>query len=93
MLRCQSVDEKYKSLLEALDEAREKNDYPMLAEAYYDLAMYEEAHNSNLELSFQQLSRSLDYFELSKDSVGISCLLYTSPSPRDGLLSRMPSSA
>ena len=30
------------------------------------------------------------------DSIGrtaISCLLYTSPSPRDGLLSRMPSSA
>ena len=24
---------------------------------------------------------------------GFSCLLYTSPSPRDGLLSRMPSSA
>ena len=24
---------------------------------------------------------------------GMSCLLYTSPSPRDGLLSRMPSSA
>ena len=26
-------------------------------------------------------------------SVGGNCLLYTSPSPRDGLLSRMPSSA
>ena len=26
-------------------------------------------------------------------SIGIGCLLYTSPSPRDGLLSRMPSSA
>ena len=26
-------------------------------------------------------------------SYGMSCLLYTSPSPRDGLLSRMPSSA
>ena len=25
--------------------------------------------------------------------IGIVCLLYTSPSPRDGLLSRMPSSA
>ena len=25
--------------------------------------------------------------------IGIFCLLYTSPSPRDGLLSRMPSSA
>ena len=24
---------------------------------------------------------------------GMACLLYTSPSPRDGLLSRMPSSA
>ena len=27
------------------------------------------------------------------DGISISCLLYTSPSPRDGLLSRMPSSA
>ena len=26
-------------------------------------------------------------------TLGLSCLLYTSPSPRDGLLSRMPSSA
>ena len=26
-------------------------------------------------------------------SIGYVCLLYTSPSPRDGLLSRMPSSA
>ena len=25
--------------------------------------------------------------------IGMTCLLYTSPSPRDGLLSRMPSSA
>ena len=37
------------------------------------------------------------FFEISDVSVGISlfmiCLLYTSPSPRDGLLSRMPSSA
>ena len=28
-----------------------------------------------------------------KIDVFVSCLLYTSPSPRDGLLSRMPSSA
>mgnify|MGYP003687953729 CR=1 FL=1 len=27
------------------------------------------------------------------DTIVIACLLYTSPSPRDGLLSRMPSSA
>ena len=32
--------------------------------------------------------------ELKLDYVkGVPCLLYTSPSPRDGLLSRMPSSA
>ena len=30
---------------------------------------------------------------LSSSASSISCLLYTSPSPRDGLLSRMPSSA
>ena len=30
---------------------------------------------------------------LSENASIISCLLYTSPSPRDGLLSRMPSSA
>ena len=29
----------------------------------------------------------------AKEDLGITCLLYTSPSPRDGLLSRMPSSA
>ena len=29
----------------------------------------------------------------TEQSLGITCLLYTSPSPRDGLLSRMPSSA
>ena len=31
--------------------------------------------------------------KLSKELYSHSCLLYTSPSPRDGLLSRMPSSA
>ena len=30
---------------------------------------------------------------IRKKNEGVSCLLYTSPSPRDGLLSRMPSSA
>ena len=30
---------------------------------------------------------------LDVDNDWVTCLLYTSPSPRDGLLSRMPSSA
>ena len=31
--------------------------------------------------------------EIKDETLGAACLLYTSPSPRDGLLSRMPSSA
>ena len=63
--------------------------------------------NSAAESLFQ-IARSklcsISVFELLEDKVGCSktlsdlvdsgtCLLYTSPSPRDGLLSRMPSSA
>ena len=32
-------------------------------------------------------------FETGVQMMNLGCLLYTSPSPRDGLLSRMPSSA
>ena len=34
-----------------------------------------------------------NYADHAKEMGGKVCLLYTSPSPRDGLLSRMPSSA
>ena len=33
------------------------------------------------------------YRKLKMSRIALRCLLYTSPSPRDGLLSRMPSSA
>ena len=33
------------------------------------------------------------YLKKQYTAIAIVCLLYTSPSPRDGLLSRMPSSA
>ena len=36
---------------------------------------------------------AIDQLRLLRNSLCHSCLLYTSPSPRDGLLSRMPSSA
>ena len=44
------------------------------------------------------LDKNINYCNIEKRKSGIiimfrSCLLYTSPSPRDGLLSRMPSSA
>ena len=40
---------------------------------------------------YEQLGKSLPKGTVV--SIGEGCLLYTSPSPRDGLLSRMPSSA
>ena len=36
---------------------------------------------------------SIPNSKLENSTVSFGCLLYTSPSPRDGLLSRMPSSA
>ena len=38
-------------------------------------------------------SQSTGFVSFIGTGIGNSCLLYTSPSPRDGLLSRMPSSA
>ena len=49
-----------------------------------------EAANRDIETLSVEQAASL----LGRDDVQfIDCLLYTSPSPRDGLLSRMPSSA
>ena len=39
------------------------------------------------------IHRPEGYLVILVDAEGYTCLLYTSPSPRDGLLSRMPSSA
>ena len=45
-------------------------------------------------LKAKMLERSLGQSdEIARQLTALSCLLYTSPSPRDGLLSRMPSSA
>ncbi len=59
------------SLQAALDGARESNDYNELAEAYYNLALHEEQANRNLEESFLNLSRSLDYYNLTEDTTRI----------------------
>ena len=47
-----------------------------------------ESYYENLEIVNRAVNMLVD------DTAGLNtCLLYTSPSPRDGLLSRMPSSA
>ena len=56
-----------------------------------------------IERAFDSAIRQIDTKRKKIDAIGVktkslvnkvnACLLYTSPSPRDGLLSRMPSSA
>ena len=54
--------------------------------------------SNNVGIQFETVrsvdpSSQLEFFSDLSTSIVNSCLLYTSPSPRDGLLSRMPSSA
>ena len=48
-------------------------------------------YNFNIE-NYMNRGTSIQYFPQMPQRI-LACLLYTSPSPRDGLLSRMPSSA
>ena len=53
------------------------------------------ANSKNFSAFLQNDIKVRDYLnkKLANAAVSKICLLYTSPSPRDGLLSRMPSSA
>ena len=77
------------------------SDINSINDAIKDLKKKYSNPNSAIELnavnnSFSlELKSSLNEFvdDLLPSDLKTSCLLYTSPSPRDGLLSRMPSSA
>lgn len=60
-------EEVYSVLLQDLENARTSNDYRALADAYYDLAIHEEFVKKDLESSFTNLSRSIEYYELLGD--------------------------
>ena len=63
--------------------------------------LYGAVHAKKIKTSFHDITINKQVDDLKEMKVvliadlhlGYSCLLYTSPSPRDGLLSRMPSSA
>ena len=50
-------------------------------------------YENNIVIIYGSLQEALTYTKYSAKYNNMPCLLYTSPSPRDGLLSRMPSSA
>ncbi len=62
------IDSAYQSRLNKLTSARESNNFIDLATAYYDLGIYEEEKRRNLDKSFQNLSRSLEYYKLTTDT-------------------------
>ena len=49
--------------------------------------------SGDYDTAIQNYELSIEIVESKADMLDISCLLYTSPSPRDATLSRMPSSA
>ena len=61
---------------------------PLFEDVYLD-------HNSLSDVNFDEIDTSIEFLgrKISMPIMINACLLYTSPSPRDGLLSRMPSSA
>ena len=71
-----------------LDEANSKRQelLDVVAEADDDVL---EKYFADEELTVEDIKKAIRKGTLE----GMFCLLYTSPSPRDGLLSRMPSSA
>ena len=56
------------------------------------VAIYSDADKNALHVKYADEAFHVGEAHPSKSYLNI-CLLYTSPSPRDGLLSRMPSSA
>ena len=54
---------------------------------------YDEINKALDKVGLSQLTKDHNVNEIKDWTRVLSCLLYTSPSPRDGLLSRMPSSA
>ena len=81
-----NTDAKFMALFELLDKMKYYDETTILKSG-----VVRKAQISNLKAHlYKQLLISL---RLTSTHQNISCLLYTSPSPRDGLLSRMPSSA
>ena len=85
------IDGVYKSEYELIKRYREMALHPEVDSAIEDIineAIVSDQNDSPVEIDLENPPASEKLKELVRD-----CLLYTSPSPRDGILSRMPSSA
>ena len=72
----------------------EKLEFSRLIYGMWRLADDVDTSVSHVETKINKcLEQGITTFDQADIYGGYTCLLYTSPSPRDGLLSRMPSSA
>ena len=86
----------FPKLAQAEDLSSKINDY-----CYDELSILDENTKENIKNTNKELQKKTGPQILvltlnnpnGLDAMSYGCLLYTSPSPRDGLLSRMPSSA
>ena len=67
-----------------------KKKHQYKSEAEYQAS--EQLHKFKIKFEYEPFKIEYEWHE-DKKYIPDFCLLYTSPSPRDGLLSRMPSSA
>ena len=68
-----------------------ENGESLVAMFIHNPKKWQDHNESDIKIAFQ--IEHLKNLSKKLAELNISCLLYTSPSPRDGLLSRMPSSA
>lgn len=69
-------DNTYSNYVRELNAARQAKDFDRLADAYYQLSLYEEEKNRNYERSFEYMSRALEYYKVTNDTVGIYATKY-----------------
>ena len=70
----------------------EKNELKIILDLYAKMVSEGSWKDYGLNISSKQVGFSV-FKNAAENAIYKICLLYTSPSPRDGLLSRMPSSA
>src|SRR5664279_6551654 len=98
MLKCIAIDDE-ELALELLEDNISKIPYLQLAAKFNDpLKAIQFLQEENIDLVFLDIQmpgltglQFIKSFPQKCMYILITCLLYTSPSPRDGLLSRMPS--
>ena len=70
----------------------------MIRSSIIENAYFSSSHDGDIKKVLKEIKSDANFAEMkqthsSEVKIINNCLLYTSPSPRDGLLSRMPSSA